>query len=161
MSLSFNPVLVLSIVVAVVVGFLGGALTQIGPWYEGLTKPSWNPPNWLFPPVWTTIYALIVTAVVRTWPSLETTDARLIFMALFAVNILLNVAWSGLFFTLQRPDWSFVELLALWLSILALVLFMGAQDRVAGFLMLPYLVWVAFAGWLNFVIVRLNAPFGT
>ena len=81
-------------------------------------------------------------------------------LGLFAVNALLNVLWSELFFTVKRPDWALAEVVPFWLSILALILVLWPVSRDAGWLLMPYLVWVLFAGCLNLAIVRLNAPFG-
>jgi tryptophan-rich sensory protein len=139
---------------------VGGLLTDVGPWYERLRFPRLRPPNWLFGPAWTTIFALIATVGVLAWNDAPDTDARRALIALFAVNGLLNVAWSPLFFKLRRPDWALIELIPFWLSILALILFLLAFSPRAAALLAPYLAWVTFAGWLNWRIVRLNAPFG-
>jgi len=149
-----------AILIAVVAAFLGGALTPIGPWYEGLNKPPWNPPNWLFGPVWTAIYISLVVAGVRAWRGAERLGGRGLILGLVAVNLVLNVTWSALFFTLQRPDWALIEVVFLWLSNLSLVVLWWRKDRTAGLLTMPYLLWVGFAGYLNFVLVQLNAPFG-
>ncbi|MEL6791477.1 MAG: TspO/MBR family protein [Pseudomonadota bacterium] len=151
--------------IAVTVGLVliaaigGGGLTQIGPWYRSLKKSSLNPPDWAFPTAWTLIYLITGTAGVLAWRSLEPGDDRLIFLGLVGVNLILNVAWSGLFFTLQRPDWALFEVVALWLSVLALCLWVLPANQVAGTLFLPYLVWTAFAAWLNFRVFVLNRPF--
>jgi tryptophan-rich sensory protein len=145
---------------AFAVALIGGSMTRIGPWYEGLAKPDWNPPDWLFAPVWTLIYALAVFAAVRGWRASATHRERAWLVALFFVNAVLNVLWSALFFTFQRPDFALGEVLTLWLSVLALILFLRRRDGKAALALVPYLIWVAFAGVLNARIVALNGPFG-
>lgn len=149
-----------AVLAALAVAAAGGSATRIGPWYEALDKPVWNPPDWLFAPVWTVIYALTVVAAVRGWHAATDNRARSWLLSLFFINALLNVLWSALFFTAERPDWALAEVITLWVSVLALVLFLGRLDRRAGLLLVPYLVWVGFAGWLNAAIVTLNGPFG-
>ncbi len=144
----------------VFVAFAGGLTTEIGPWYENLRFPRLRPPNWLFGPAWTLIFALIATSGVIAWNAAPDAGARQSLIALFALNGLLNIAWSPLFFRLKRPDWAFLELIPFWLSILALIVFIAPFSVRAAALLAPYLAWVTFAGWLNRRIVQLNAPFG-
>lgn len=141
---------------ALAVALLGGLSTDIGPWYQALRKPSWQPPDWLFGPVWTFIYACTALAAARAWTAACTAGARRSLLLAIAANALLNLLWSLLFFKLQRPDWALVEVVALWLSILMMLLLFRRHDRVAGLLLLPYLAWVAFAAVLNQAVVRLN-----
>jgi tryptophan-rich sensory protein len=143
----------------IVVAVLGGVATRLGPWYDALKKPSWQPPDWLFGPVWTTIFALIATAGVLAWNSAQTQAQQQQVLGLFALNAVLNVLWSVLFFTLRRPDWAVWEIVPFWLSIVALMVVLGPRDWRIAALLVPYAVWVAFAGYLNLTIVRLNAPF--
>ena len=138
---------------------LGGAATQIGPWYYGLTKPAWQPPDWLFAPVWTLIYGLTALAGVMVWNRIADRERRMRMMALFALNALLNVLWSELFFGQRRPDWALSEVVPFWLSILVLMLLVFPVTRTGGWALVPYLLWVLFAGFLNLAIVRLNGPF--
>ena len=100
---------------------------------------------------------VIATSGVIAWD--EAPDARAAIVALFAVNAAFNVAWSPLFFKLRRPDWAFYELLPFWASVLALIVYIAPRSPTAGGLLVVYLAWVSFAGWLNWQIVRLNAPF--
>ncbi len=134
---------------------LGAALTPLTPWYRGLERPWFQPPDWAFGPAWTLIFALSAAGFVRAWRA----GAGRLLILFFVLNGLLNAGWSLLFFTLQRPDWAMVELVPLWLSILAMMLEARRHDRRAGQLMAPYLAWVTFAGCLNWAIYRLNAPF--
>ncbi len=154
---SKKPILI-AVLLAIVVGGLGGAATQIGPWYYALAKPSWQPPDWLFGPVWTTIYVLTAIAGVRAWRLGDARQRRL-FVAALALNIVLNVMWSVLFFTLRRPDLALLEVMLLWLSIAWLAVRVRGYAPLSAALLLPYLAWVAFAAYLNWTIVRLNAPF--
>lgn len=144
---------------ALFVAALGGAATDIGPWYQSLRKPTWQPPDWLFGPAWTTIFALTALAGVRAWRRTPDASARGRLLSAYALNALLNVFWSLLFFTLRRPDWALVEVVPLWLSIVLLIVVSGRRDRAAGWLLVPYLAWVGFAGVLNWSVVRLNEPF--
>jgi benzodiazapine receptor len=119
-----------------------------------------KPPNWLFGPAWTVIFILIAVSGVLAWERAPSVSARAWLCALLAVNGVLNVLWSLLFFKLHRPDRALIEVVALWLSILALVVFIGAYSFTAAAFMVPYLIWVAFAAFLNLKVVQLNAPFG-
>lgn len=144
---------------AVVVMAAGGFATILGPWYEALRKPAWQPPGWVFGPAWTMISILTVIAAVLAWRRAETLAMRRWLVVAFALNGGLNFLWSVLFFTLRRPDWALVEVVFLWLSILSLVILCGRLSRLSGVLLLPYLLWVSFAAFLNWTIVGLNAPF--
>ncbi len=144
---------------AFAVAILGGLMTDIGPWYYSLRKPSWSPPDWLFAPAWTVIFALTATAGVLAWRAMPPMRTWARIVSLFAVNGVLNIAWSAIYFRLHRPDWSLVESGLLWLSILALIVVIAPYSRAAALLLAPYLVWVAFATFLNYEIVRLNGPF--
>ena len=144
---------------ALFVALLGGAATQIGPWYYGLIKPVWQPPDWLFAPVWTAIYGLTALAGVQVWNRVWDPNKRLTIMGLFALNALLNVLWSELFFGMRRPDWAMSEVIPFWLSILVLLIVVFPISRLGGWALIPYLIWVWFAGFLNLAIVRLNGPF--
>ena len=145
--------------VAVVVAVAGGVLTEIGPWYEGLRKPSWKPPDWAFGPVWTTILVLAAISAALAWEAAESPGARAAVLTVLIVNSILNIAWSGIFFKMKRPDWALIEVALLWLSILALIVVLGAHSATAGLLMVPYLVWVSVAAFLNYRIVQMNRPF--
>lgn len=147
-----------ALVVAVITGALGGWLTKLGPWYYGLSFPPWKPPDWLFGPAWTTIYALTVAAFVVAWRDLPPARHTML-VALFVVNVVLNVAWSAFFFTLRRPDFALVEVAVLWLSILVLVVALWPWSRTGALLLLPYLAWVSFASALNASVVLRNGPF--
>jgi translocator protein len=147
-------------VAAVCVAALGATITDLGPWFQGLEKPAWNPPDVVFPMGWTLIYALITVAGINAWRAAPTSAQSEWVISLFALNGFLNIMWSLIFFRLQRPDWAFVEVIFLWLSILALIIYCGRFSRSAAWLLVPYLAWVTFAGALNWAVVDLNGPFG-
>ena len=113
----WKPVLIAASV-AIFIAVLGGTLTDTGVWYQSLLKPSWQPPDWLFGPAWTLIFALATASAVDAWRSAESRAQREWVIALFALNGFLNVSWSTLFFALKRPDWALIEVAFLWLSIL-------------------------------------------
>lgn len=156
----WKPVLLAALAALAVAG-LGGLMTDIGPWYQALVKPSWQPPDWLFGPAWTAIFALSALAAARAWEDAPDRASREWMLALFALNAFLNVLWSLLFFRLRRPDWALLEVGLLWLSVLALIVVLSRYSPRAGWLLSPYLAWVAFAALLNFTVVQLNRPFGS
>ncbi len=143
----------------VATGGIGGALTEIGPWYRALKKPSYQPPDWLFGPAWTTIFILTGLAGFYAWRVARTPGLRTAIAAAFIANGALNMFWSLLFFKWRRPDWALLEVGFLWLSILVLLIVVARRVRLSGWLVAPYLVWVSFASLLNWAIVQLNAPF--
>jgi tryptophan-rich sensory protein len=145
--------------VAIFIGLLGGTLTDTGPWYQDLRKPSWQPPDWLFGPAWTLIFALATVSAVYAWRDAQDRVEREWVVALFALNGFLNVLWSMLFFALRRPDWALMEVGFLWFSILLPIVAFWRFARPASLYLLPYLAWVSFAAFLNLTVVRLNAPF--
>lgn len=129
-----------------------GILFPPGDWYERLSKPSWQPPKWLFAPVWTTLYVMIAISGWRAW----STAGLSLGLAVFALQLALNAAWTPIFFGLHRPGLAFVEIVFLWLCIAATILLFTPVDPVAAALLVPYLGWVSFAAFLNFTIWRLN-----
>jgi translocator protein len=141
------------------VASLGATITDLGPWYQSLAMPDWQPPDWLFGPVWTLIFALAALAAATGWRDAPTRAAREWLVIFFALNGLFNLLWSLLFFRLQRPDWALVEVGLLWLSILLLIISLARFSRPASLLLVPYLVWVSFAAVLNWKVVALNGPF--
>lgn len=156
-SSSKKPIYI-AILLSLLVGGLGGAATEIGPWYFQLQKPSWQPPDWLFGPAWTTIYVATSIAGVKAWRRADEAQRRY-FMGALLLNLVLNLLWSLIFFTSQRPDIALIEVIPLWLSILLMVLLVRSYSPISAWLMMPYLSWVAFAAYLNWTIVKLNAPF--
>jgi benzodiazapine receptor len=144
----------LPVIVAAVAGSLITA-PNIAGWYAGLAKPSFNPPNWIFGPVWSALYLAMAYAFYRV---VTTTDVRLRRTAVvaFLVQIALNGAWSFAFFGAHNPMLGLAVVLALWSAVLGTLLLFWRIDRTAGWLLVPYLAWVSFATVLNAAIVRLN-----
>lgn len=160
MTKSWILPVVLAGLAALGVAAIGGTITDLGPWYQGLEKPDWTPPRPAFPIVWTTVFALTVIAFVSAWRRSPSTKVSDTLIGLFAANAFLNVMWSLLFFRLQRPDWAFYELILLWISIAAMIVYCWRLSRLASLLLLPYLAWVTAAGALNWQVIQLNGPFG-
>jgi tryptophan-rich sensory protein len=152
--------IVVAAVAACVVAAAGGLATEIGPWYRALRKPSWQPPDWAFAPAWTLIFTLTAWAGVLAWRHAPDDAVRGTVIAVFAANGVLNMVWSFLFFRAHRPDWALAEVAALWLSIVALIATLAGLSTLGAMLLVPYLLWVSFAAFLNLTIVRLNRPFG-
>ncbi|WP_132254566.1 TspO/MBR family protein [Methylobacterium segetis] len=145
---------------ALAVALAGGLLTAVGPRSRALRRPAWRPPDWAFGPVWAVIFAMITVSAALAWSAAADVSARAVLLAAYAVNAVLNIAWSGLFFRAERPDWALLDIALLWLSILALILVSLPLSLKAALLLLPYLGWVGIAACLNLAIVRLNGPFG-
>ncbi len=143
---------------AVVIAVLGATITDIGPWYHSLTQPRWAPPDVAYGVAWTVIYSLTALAGVTGWLAMHWREREWL-VGVFALNGFLNILWSLLFFRLHRPDWAVIEVLGLWLSVLALILIIWRRSMWGAVLLLPYLLWVTFAGYLNMTIVHLNGPF--
>lgn len=146
------------VVVAVALCFVGGIgakATEIGPWYRNLAKPRWNPPDWVFPVVWTTIYLFIIAAVGGAWNEATALQKTQI-LWVTVVNFVLNTLWSVLFFTLKRPLLALFEVILLWLSIVSMIVVLATVAQIYGLLLAPYILWVSVAMMLNISIVRLN-----
>lgn len=154
----WKPVLIAASA-AIFIAVLGGTLTDTGIWYQSLIKPSWQPPDWLFGPAWTLIFALATASAVHAWRNADSAARREWVLVLFALNGFLNVLWSLLFFALKRPDWALIEVVFLWLSILLPIAVFWRFARPASLYLVPYLLWVSFAAFLNLTVVRLNQPF--
>jgi benzodiazapine receptor len=132
-----------------------GSRYMPGTWYASLVKPSWNPPNVVFAPVWTVLYVLMAVAAWLVWRAAGFTGAGFA-LTLYLVQLLLNALWSYLFFGLHRPDLALLDICALWGLILVVAVLFWRESWGAGALMIPYLAWVAFAAVLNFTLWRLN-----
>jgi len=127
-----------------------------GEWYASLEKPSWNPPNWIFGPAWTALYAMMAVAAWLVWRR-GGFAAQALPLAAFLVQLLLNALWSWLFFGLKNPGLAFAEIVALWVAIATTLLLFRRPSATAAWLLAPYLAWVTFASLLNFTLWRLNA----
>jgi benzodiazapine receptor len=129
-----------------------GSMFPPGPWYRALAKPSWTPPDWLFPVAWTTLYLASAYAATRV----AVLDANAHAMGFWALQIGLNTLWTPVFFGLERIKAGLVVLIFLWLAVLGCVITFFSADTLAGALMVPYLIWVTVAGALNVSVWRLN-----
>jgi len=127
-----------------------------GGWYCQIAKPSWTPPSWLFGPVWTALYLAMAVAGWLVWRRGGWAAHRGA-LVLFLVQLTLNAIWSGLFFGLHSPGLAMIEILLLWTAILLTALAFFRVSRLAGWLLVPYLLWVSFASVLNFAVWRLNS----
>ena len=137
---------------------IGSAATisEIEGWYAGLEKPSFNPPNWIFGPVWSVLFFLMAVAAWLVWRRFGFAGAKAA-LVVFLVQLVANVIWSVLFFGMHSPSMAFYWICLLWVLIaITITLFMG-KSRLAGGLLVPYLAWVSFASVLNFWIWQLNA----
>lgn len=134
-----------------------GAVFRPGQWYDDLAKPAWRPPNWLFGPVWAVLYCMIAVSGWLVWDTAGWAGAAFP-LALYAVQLVLNGLWSGIFFGLRRLGWALVEMVLLWLSIVGCIVTFHPINTAAAWLLVPYLAWVSFAMVLNFAVWRLNRP---
>jgi tryptophan-rich sensory protein len=150
--------LMIAVVVPLAVGGLSGFATARGvqDWYPTLIKPSFNPPSWVFGPVWTVLYLMMGIAAFLVWQKGWDSGAVKAALALFAVQLILNGLWSVLFFGIQSPGLAFSEILLLWVSIGATLVLFWRVSPVSGILLLPYEAWVTFAVVLNGAIWTLN-----
>lgn len=126
-----------------------------GEWYATLNKPTWNPPGWVFGPVWTVLYAMMGTAAWLVWRQYGFKRAGLA-LGLFLFQLLLNGLWTWIFFGLHNPAAAFAEIVVLWASIVATIIAFWPKNTLAGMLLIPYAAWVAFASVLTFTLWRLN-----
>ena len=153
------PSLWVALAISYAVAGLGGALTDIGPWYWALQLPDWKPPDLWFGPIWSTLFTLAAISGWLAWHAVPWPHSRRRVLVLFGINAVFNVAWSALFFALQRPDWALIEWGFLWASIAGLIAGLWRISRWAALLNLPYLAWVSAAGLLNWQVIVLNGPF--
>ena len=156
--------LVIAIGVSEMAGIVGSFFTvsAIPNWYAGLVKPVLNPPGWVFGPVWTMLYALIGVAAFLIWSSYaKATDGQAqkrvkITLGIFGGQLVLNTLWSIIFFGLHSPIWAFVDIVLLWLAIVWTIVVFYRVSKPAAYLLLPYILWVSFAAYLNYTIWMLN-----
>lgn len=147
--------IVVFIAICLLAGYIGSRFTfvSVKTWYRTIRKPSWNPPNWIFAPVWTLLYIMMAVAAWRVW---ERADNALGPMMMFAFQLVLNVAWSAIFFGKRNISLALKEIIILWLAVLATTAVFWQVDRMAGTLFVPYVLWVTFAAFLNYTIDRMN-----
>ena len=149
--------LIISILLTVGLGSLGGIFTvnEIPNWYAGLQKPDFNPPNWLFGPVWTLLYTLMGISVYLIWKQ-PVSSIRNKALVIFGIQFILNFFWSIIFFKEHALGWALVEIIAMWIFILLTILNFGKLSSLAAWLLVPYISWVSFASLLNGAIWHLN-----
>jgi len=152
--------LVIAVVACEVAGIIGSVFTMpsIPTWYAGLAKPALNPPAWVFGPVWTILFALMGISLFLIWKSISsvTQKERRVGIILFFVQLALNMLWSIIFFGLHNPGVAFVDIILLWLAILATIITFAKISKLAAWLLVPYILWVSFAAYLNFALWILN-----
>jgi len=154
-----NPVkLVLSLAMTVITGLSGGffSVNDIPGWYAHLNKPSWNPPNWIFPPVWTSLYIIMGYSLFLVWKSSAPVRLKRIALTLFSIQLLLNFFWSFVFFKQHAMGWALAEIITLWIMILLTIFAFEKISSLAAWLLVPYFCWVSFASFLNYTIWRIN-----
>lgn len=151
--------LITSIVICQLAGVIGSIFTRpaIPTWYATLEKPSFTPPNWVFSPVWITLFLLMGIAAFLVWNKGLSDEQVKIALGVFGVQLILNVLWSVMFFGLRSPLAGLIEISILWIAILLTILYFFKVSNMAGILLIPYILWVSFAAVLNFSIWRLNA----
>ena len=147
----------LCITIPLIIGAIGGIATStsIGSWYVTLNKPFFNPPNYLFGPVWTTLYILMGISIYLIIQSTKTTNRKKA-IAIFCLQLFLNFWWSFLFFKFNLLGLAFIEIICIWLSIIAMIIVFKRINKTAAYLQIPYLLWVSFASVLNGTIWWIN-----
>jgi tryptophan-rich sensory protein len=152
------PKLIISVLVCVAAGFVGSLATMksIPTWYAGLKKPPFSPPNAIFGPVWTALFIMMAVAAFLVWRRGFETEPVKIALIVFGAQLIFNVLWSVLFFGLKMPGLAFLEIILLWVLILATILLFRKASIPAAWLMVPYILWVSFAAVLNYSLWRLN-----
>lgn len=147
------------IIISEIVGAIGSIFTTpsiSSGWYATLNRPEIAPPNWVFGPVWTTLFALMGIALFLIWKKETDRQSKRKALTWFTLQFALNILWSALFFGLQSPGAAFVEIIFLWLSILVTIVLFSRLSKVAAWLLVPYILWVSFAAYLNFMFWSLN-----
>ena len=150
--------LIIAIVIPELVGGIGSLITisAIPTWYATLAKPALNPPSWVFGPVWTTLYLLMGIAAFLVWnKGWDRKDIRKA-LGVFLLQLVFNAAWSIIFFGLHSPFWAFMDIIAMWLAIVWTMMLFYRISKPAMWLLLPYILWVSFAAYLNYSILMLN-----
>ncbi len=148
---------IIAIVICQLAGIIGSLFTTpaVRGWYAGINRPSFSPPNWLFAPVWTTLFVLMGISVAIIWLS-EKNDLRKKALLIFSIQLVLNTLWSIIFFGMENPTLAFVEIIVLWFAILYTIILFRKINRKAACLLIPYILWVSFASVLNLAIAILN-----
>lgn len=150
--------LAIAIVICELTGIVSGLISQsdLNSWYRTLEKPSWNPPSWLFGPVWTTLYILMAVALWLVWKHDTRESLKQRAMWVFALQLFLNFCWSILFFNLHSPELAFVDIVIMLITIAITIFLFYRISRPAAYLLIPYLAWVCFATILNYTLMTMN-----
>ena len=148
--------LIVSVIVCQVAGIIGSVFTvsSVGSWYSQLNQPSFNPPNWVFGPVWTTLYLLMGISLYIIWSKGLKKNKNAVYV--FGIQLALNTLWSILFFGVRSPLFAFIEIIFLWAAIIWTIILFYRVSKKAAYLLIPYILWVSFAAVLNFSYVLLN-----
>lgn len=149
---------IVSILICQAAGLIGAVFTtpNIATWYVGIVRPAFNPPNWIFAPVWTTLFILMGISLYLVWEKgLDRRNARMA-VSVFGVQLILNILWSVLFFGFQNPLLGLVEIIVLWVAILVSIVLFYRISKTGAYLLIPYILWVSFAAFLNYNIYILN-----
>jgi len=151
--------LIIAIIIPVAVGAVSGFFTssEIPGWYQTINKPTWNPPSWLFGPVWTTLYVMMGIALFLVWKSDASQSVKKTAIILFAAQLVLNFFWSFIFFNQHQIGWAVVEIITMWIFILLTIFAFAPISKIAAWLLVPYISWVSFATILNYTIWKLNS----
>ena len=149
---------IIAVLIPLAVGSLAGYFTasSVTGWYTTLVKPSFNPPNWLFAPVWTSLYIMMGIALFLVWNSGAAEDVKRTAVTLFIVQLVLNFLWSFVFFYAQQPGWALVNIILMWIFIFLTILWFGKISSLSAWLLVPDICWVSFATVLNYAIWKLN-----
>ncbi len=129
-----------------------GIFAKPGLWYAALNKPSWNPPSWIFAPVWTSLYLLMAVAAWLVWKKAGWHRALFAYL----IQLTLNAAWTPIFFGAHQLGWALAEIILMWLAIILTMRSFFLISKPAGWMLVPYLAWVSFAAFLNFTLWRMN-----
>ena len=151
--------LIISLVIPLVIGGTAGYFTAsgTGSWYQTINTPSWNPPNWVFGPVWTFLYILMGISLYLVWKKDLPAGEKRMAYTFFALQLLFNFCWSFIFFNQHRIGLAFLDIVVLWVCLLVTIFLFARVSNVAAWLLVPYISWVSFAAILNFTIWKLNS----
>ncbi len=149
---------VISVSVPVILGGVSGLfnVSAIDGWYQTINKPSWNPPSWIFGPVWTTLYVMMGIALYLVWKAEASSILKKTAITLFVIQFILNFFWSFIFFYQQEMGWALVEIIVMWVFILLTIFAFANVSKTAAWLLVPYICWVSFATILNYTLWHLN-----
>jgi translocator protein len=150
--------LIISLIIPQAVAASGAyfTVTGSGSWYQQINRPEWNPPGWIFGPVWTVLYIMMGFAFYLVWKSDAAKGLKQKAMGFWIAQLIANFFWSFIFFGQQQPGWAFAEILLLWVLILLTIFAFARINKLAAWLLVPYISWVSFAAMLNFAIWQLN-----